>query len=344
MSPPNHNEQNNTTMRAKRYIYIVIGIALCLQACRRDSHPSNPDVEELAISMAASSVESTTRALINSAGDLQSFGVDGYKQRDTSVEKIFDLQKITKAGAENPAWTYSPTRYWDVKCTYYFGAYSPIDVATSNSTAGVLTISAPNWQAIDGTEKDIIVATSQGAATDYLNTHGGTVKLDFAHILAQLEVKIVRSATLLNTYTLTGLSYKQVPEGDGNNDDNNKSDYTFNYATRSSSVMNSTATGTKAVYSGAVVVGPEAKAETTFKHLVVPFSTQAEGGMLVAVTYKVGSGEPTTIAVKTNISTLEAGKRYVLTLTFNSGANIIPDLSVCGWAEEEVEEDDKYNW
>lgn len=332
-------------MRAKRYIYIVIGIALCLQACRRDSHPSNPDVEELAISMAASSVESTTRALINSAAHLQSFRVDAYKKRDTSVEKIFDLQEITKAGAENPAWTYSPTRYWDVKCTYYFGAYSPIDAAVSKSTAGALTISAPNWQAIDGTEKDIIVATSKGAATDYLNDYNGTVKFDFEHILAQLEVKIVRSATLLNTYTLTGLSYKQVPEGDGKSDDNNKSDYTLNYATTpSSSVMNSTATGTKAVYSGAVVVDPKAKEETTFKHLVVPFSTQEEGGMLVAVTYKVGSGEPTTIAVKTNISTLEAGKRYVLTLTFNSGANIIPDLSVCGWAKEEVEEDDKYNW
>ena len=328
-------------MRAKRYIYIVIGIALCLQACRRDSHPSNPDVEELAISMAASSVESTTRALINSATDLNSFRVDAYKE-GTSNEQVFSKHLVERGGE---GWTYSPVRYWDRKATYYFGAYSPENaVVNSTETKGVLTISAPNWQAIDGTETDIIVATSQDPATDYLNIHGGTVKLDFTHILAQLEVKIVRSATLLNTYTLTGLSYKQVPEGDGNNDDNKKSDYTFNYATPSSSVMNSTATGTKAVYSGAVVVAPEANEGTTFKHLVVPFSTQAEGGMLVAVTYKVGNGEPTTIAVKTNISTLEAGKRYVLTLTFNSGANIIPDLSVCGWAEEEVEEDDKYNW
>lgn len=318
-------------MRAKRYIYIVIGIALCLQACH-----SNLETEEMAIGMAATSVESTTRALINSAADLNSFRVDAYKE-GTSNEQVFSKHLVERGGE---VWTYSPVRYWDRKATYYFGAYSPENaVVNSTETKGVLTISAPNWQAIDGNETDIVVATSQGAATGYIGVDAGTVKFDFKHILAQLEVQIVRNATLVNTYTLTGLSYKQVPVGDG------KSDYTFNYATTpSSSVMNSTATGTKAVYSGAVVVDPKAKAETTFKHLVVPFSTQAEGGMLVAVTYKVGSGEPTTIAVKTNISTLEAGKRYVLTLTFNSGANIIPDLSVCGWAEEEVEEDDKYNW
>ena len=314
-------------------------MALCLQACRRDSHPSNPDVEELAISMAASSVESTTRALINSAAKLQSFGVDGYKQRDTSVEKIFDLKEITKAGAENPAWTYSPTRYWDVKCTYYFGAYSPENaVVNSTETKGVLTISAPNWQAIDGNETDIVVATSQGAATGYIGMDAGTVKFDFKHILAQLEVQIVRNATLANKYTLTGLNYAQVPAGDGN------SDYTFNYTTPSSSVMNATATGNKAVYSGAVEVDPEAKPGTTFKHLVVPFSTQAEGGIQVAVTYTVNTGAANTITVNTGINTLEAGKRYVLTLIFNSGTNIIPKLDICAWQTEEVDEDDKYNW
>lgn len=326
-------------MRAKRYIYIVIGIALCLQACRRDSHPSNPDVEELAISMAASSVESTTRALINSAAHLQSFRVDGYKQRDTSVEKIFNLQEITKAGAENPAWTYAPTRYWDVKCTYYFGAYSPIDAAVSNSTAGVLTISAPNWQTIDGTEKDIIVATSQDEATDYLNDYNGTVKFDFEHILAQLEVKIVRSSMLVNTYKLTGLNYAQVPVGDGT------TAYTLNYTTPTSSAMATPTMGSKVVHSGtAVVVDPEAKTETTFKHLIVPFGIQTEKELQVVVEYTVNDVSATPIAVNTGLKALEAGKRYVLTLTFDSGARIKPDLKVLDWDTQEVDEDDKYNW
>jgi hypothetical protein len=295
-------------------------------------------VEELAISMAASSVESTTRALINSAAELQSFRVDGYKERGTSVEKIFDLKEITKAGAENPAWTYSPTRYWDVKCTYYFGAYSPIDAAVSKSTAGALTISAPNWQTIDGTEKDIIVATSQGAATDYLNTHGGTVKLDFTHILAQLEVKIVRNSMLANTYKLTGLSYAQVPVGDG------ITAYTLNYTTPENSAMGIAVLGEKDVFNGSEEIYPEAKTETTFKHLIVPFGIQTEKELQVVVEYTVSDVSATPIAVNTGLKALEAGKRYVLTLTFDSGADIKPSLDVLNWDTLEVDEDDKYNW
>ena len=326
-------------MRAKRYIYIVIGIALCLQACRRDSHPSNPDVEELAISMAASSVESTTRALINSATVLSSFRVDGYKQRGTSVEKIFDLQEITKAGAENPAWTYSPTRYWDVKCTYYFGAFSPKDATVSYSTAGVLTISAPNWQTIDGTEKDIIVATSQGAATGYLNDYNGTVKFDFEHILAQLEVKIVRNALLSNEYKLTALTYSTVPASDGT------ATYTLDYTTPNNSAMGTVATGDMVVYSNTtgVVVKPEVESETTFKHLVVPFSPTTEGGLNIVVDYTVTSASRTA-TLKTGVAALEAGKRYVLKLTFNSGAEIIPELQILDWENVDVDEEDKYNW
>lgn len=322
-------------MRAKRYIYIVIGIALCLQACRRESHPSNPDVEELAISMAASSVESTTRALINSAAELQSFRVDAYKE-GTANEQVFSKHEITRSGTK---WEYTPVRYWDTKGYYYFGAYSPENTAISTETKGVLTISAPNWQAIDGTEKDIIVATSQGAATDYLNTHGGTVKLGFTHILAQLEVKIVRNSMLVNTYRLTGLDYIQVPVGDGT------TVYTLNYTTPTSSAMATPTMGSKVVYSGtAVEVYPEANTQTTFTHLLVPFSTQAESELQVEVSYSINNVDATPIAVNTGLKTLEAGKRYVLTLTFDSGARIKPDLKVLDWDTKEVDEDDKYNW
>lgn len=320
-------------MRAKRYIYIVIGIALCLQACRRDSHPSNPNVEELAISMAASSVESTTRALINSATDLKSFRVDAYK-KGTSNEQVFSKHEIARSGTK---WEYTPVRYWDTKGYYYFGAYSPENTAISTETKGVLTISAPNWQTIDGTEKDIIVATNQGAATGYLNDYNGTVKFDFEHILAQLEVKIVRNSMLANTYELTGLSYAQVPEGAGT------TAYTLNYTTPENSAMGIAVLGEKDVFNGSVKIDPEVQDEATFKHLVVPF-IQAENGLQVVVSYTVSGVAATPIAVNTGLKALEAGKRYVLTLTFDSGADIKPTLDVLDWDTQEVDEDDKYNW
>jgi hypothetical protein len=291
-------------------------------------------VEELAISMAASSVESTTRALINSAAELNSFRVDAYKE-GTSNEQVFSKHLVERGGE---GWTYSPVRYWDRKATYYFGAYSPENTTISTETKGVLTISAPNWQTIDGTEKDIIVATSQGAATDYLNTHGGTVKLDFTHILAQLEVKIVRNSMLANTYKLTGLSYAQVPVGDGT------TAYTLNYTTPENSAMGIAVLGEKDVFNGSEEIYPEAKTETTFKHLIVPFGIQTEKELQVVVEYTVSDVSATPIAVNTGLKALEAGKRYVLTLTFDSGADIKPSLDVLDWDTQEVDEDDKYNW
>ena len=324
-------------MRATRYIHYIyiIGIAFLLQACHRDSHPSNPHMEEQAIGLYATSVESTTRALINSAADLQSFRVDAYKE-GTANEQVFSKHEITRSGTK---WEYTPVRYWDTKGYYYFGAYSPENTVISTETKGVLTISAPNWQTIDGTEKDIIVATSQGAATGYLNDYNGTVKFDFEHILAQLEVKIVRNSILVNKYKLTGLDYIQVPVGDGT------TAYTLNYTTPTSSAMATPTMGSKVVHSGtAVEVYPEAKPQTTFTHLVVPFSTQAESELQVKVYYSINDVDATPIAVNTGLKTLEAGKRYVLTLTFDSGARIKPYLEVLDWDTKEVDEDDKYNW
>ena len=313
-------------------LHILIGIALCLQACHSNLEPE----QEMAIGMAATSVESTTRALINSAADLHSFRVDAYKE-GTSNEQVFSKQSITRNGDK---WEYNPVRYWDRKGYYYFGAYSPENIAVSSTdTKGVLSISAPNWQAINGEENDIVVATSKDAATGYIG-EGGTVKFEFKHILSQLKVQIVRSSMLTNTYKLTGLTYKTVPT-----DNNNATTtYTFNYAAPENSAMSTAQMGEKIVFDGAEIVEPEATAATTFTYMVVPFGTQTEDGVLVEVRYTVNDVPATPIVVKTKLKTLEAGNRYVLTLRFDSGADIKPILTVCGWDEDYVDEDDKYNW
>ena len=320
----------------KRYVlHILIGIALCLQACHSDL-----ETEEMAIGMAATSVESTTRALINSADDLRSFRVDAYKE-GTSNEQVFSFSKqsITRNGDK---WEYNPVRYWDRKGYYYFGAYSPENIAVSpTNTKGVLTISAPNWQAIDGDETDIVVATSQGAATGYIGMDAGTVKFDFEHILAQLEVQIVRSAFLTNEYTLTGLTYKTVPT----DKDNATTTYTLDYTMLANSAMAEVVTADKIAYNNGagVVVDPEVKAETTFKHLVVPFAATTDGGLQIVVNYMVNR-TPKQATVKTGVTALEAGKRYVLKLTFDSGLDIIPELEIADWEEQKIDEDPKYNW
>lgn len=334
-------------MHASRYIYalyIIIGVAaLALQSCRKESYPSTPDTTSYAISMSPSEVRGGTRALFNSKADLASFRVNAYKV-GTANEQVFDDQLVTLDGT---AWAYTPIRYWDKKGSYSFGAYAPADAHGQNGITidynygtkpnhCIMTI--PQWQVVDGSETDLIVASSQGAATEYLN-QGGVVNLTFDHLYAQLEVQVLRNAFLVSTYKLTSLHYKYVPS-DANGT------YTHDFATPANSAYTTTILNEDAqsveIMTGDVEVDPTPKSETTFKHMVVPF-TSIDGGFEIVVGYTV-EGTAKTATVASGLKTLEAGQRYVLRLNFNSGADIVPSLTVEDWIPEELDEDDKYNW
>lgn len=346
MSPLGYYDKEKITMRATRYIHYIyiIGIAFLLQGCRKESHPSTPDTKSYAISMSPAEVRGGTRALFNSKADLASFRVNAYKV-GTANEQVFDDQLVTHDGT---VCAYTPIRYWDKLGTYAFGAYAPADAHGQNgitidynyaTETDHCIMHIPQWQVINGTETDLIVASSQGAATEYLN-RGGVVNLTFDHLYAQLEVQVLRNAFLVSTYKLTSLHYKYVPSNATN------ATYTHDFATPANSAYTTTILSEDAqsveMMTGDVEVEPTPKAETTFKHLVVPF-TSIDGGFEIVVGYTVG-GAPRTAKVSSGLKTLEAGQRYVLRLNFNSGADIIPSLTVEDWIPEELDEDDKYNW
>ena len=91
-----------------------------------------------------------------------------------------------------------------------------------------------------------------------------------------------------------------------------------------------------------VEVGKDATENTTLKHLVVPFTTGADN-FNISLDYKVnGVGRQAT--VDTQLNQLEENKRYVLTLTFNSGAAVTSELKILDWEDVDTDEDDKYNW
>jgi hypothetical protein len=295
--------------------------------------------------MAPTSV-AATRALISDTEGLQREGfiVYGYKETPSSGSQVFNHQAVNY----NNRWTYTPTRYWDRAATYYFGAFSPQSIDVNHQGTGkethALFIEAPHWQTIDGNETDIIVATSHDEAENYLELEGGVVDLAFEHILSQLEVKFVRGAFLMNEYRIHAVSYKNVPVTEGS------ATYTLNYTTPENSAMGAVTmtVGDNAVAianseSGIVVKPEDDKDPVAFKHLVVPFTTSATGGIGVVVDYSV-SGVRREITVSTQLQTLEAGKRYVLTLLFNSGAEIVPTIYINEWIDEEIDENDKYNW
>ena len=346
MSPLGYykRKKRDKSMRARTYIYIVGMAALTLQGCCKKSHPNTPDVERHAIGMAAQSV---TRALIEDIGDLSEFAVYGYRQGPVS-DMVFTNQLVTRNGN---AWTYTPTKYWDRTATYSFAAYAPYTAQsgftyTHDDDTRTLTIDLPQWQRIDDNEADIVVATSQGAATTYLNTYGGQVALNFDHLYAQLEVQVVRNAFLQNVYTLEALTYSDVPTPiDGT------ATYTL-YYTEGTATLPVTPENTplapennngKTISAQSVTVENEPHAGTTFKYLVVPFTAQTADGFDITVTYSSG-GAQTTATVNSGIQTLEPNKRYLLRLTINSGADITPTLEMLDWTDQEVDEDDKYNW
>ena len=201
-----------------------------------------------------------------------------------------------------------------------------------------LTLTLPRWQKVNGKETDLVVATSQGAANTYLNTHGGQVKLAFDHLYAQLEVQVVRNAFLQNDYRLTSLKYQDVPAEDGD------ATCTLRYTVPTASMTTSTTDAWMTIYDGNAEVPPEPNGHTTFKYMVVPFATSSPDGFKIDVTYTSG-GVETHAVVNSGLQALEANKRYLLKLTINSGADIVTNpVEVLDWVDREVDEDDKYNW
>ena len=332
-------------MHATRYIHYIyiIGIAFLLQGCRRESHPSTPDAEPYAISMSPSAV---TRALIDNVADLRTTGfkVYGYKEdKAANRTQIFTDQVVNY----DEGWKYTPVRYWDPATNYCFAAYAPATlngIAVANTTTGsqTLTFTLPQWKKLDGSETDLIVATSKGAATSYLN-NGGVVDMAFNHVYAQLTVMVLRNAFLVNEYRLKTLAYKDMPA-------NVQTTYAINY-TAGTSVMNTQMLEEdESVFMRPADAGQgdliksTATDATRFSYLVVPSTNDQPDGFRITLDYTIG-GEPFSAVVNSGLTELKAGNRYVLRLSFDNGADIIPSVTIEEWVDENIDEDDDmHNW
>lgn len=333
-----------------RHISYCLIALLLFVACRKESHPNTPEEPEqpeqhYPICMDASSNGMTTsRALVTDDATLQTtdLGVFAYKTIPGSSDPIpvFTNTKVYHTDAEG--WTYDNTKYWDRTAHYYFVSYSPYQESNVTFENGQLTISnIPNWQTIDANAKDYVVANHQGDAEGVYITPNGVkpVPLDFSHILSQFEVRVQKNPLLANKYTLASIAYSDVPQKEGKT--------TFVHTVngggmRSSAILdNYTMLDTP---DDTEITG-NADDNPSLKHLVVPFHTNdVTGGIKITLNYAVNGESRGPAEVKTGLTQMEKGKRYVLTLTFNSGAEIIPDLDILEWKEVDVDEDDKYNW
>ena len=314
-----------------------------LQGCNRESHPSTPDAEPYAISMSPSAV---TRALIDNVADLRTTGfkVYGYKEdKATKRTQIFTDQVVSYDGG----WKYTPTRYWDPATNYCFAAYAPatlngIEVANTTTGNQTLTFTLPQWQKRGDTETDLIVATSKGAATSYLD-NGGVVDMAFNHVYAQLTVVVLRNAFLVKEYRLKTLAYKDMPA-------DVQTTYAIDY-TAGTSVMNTQMLGAdKSVFMRPADEGQGDPIESTatdatrFSYLVVPSTNARPNGFRITLDYTIG-GDSFSAEVNSGLTELKAGNSYVLRLNFDNGADIIPSVTIEEWVDENIDEDDDmHNW
>ena len=347
-------------IKKDRHISYCLIASLLMVACDRESHPITPEEqpqEQYAISLSASSTAMTnSRAIVDSEATLQAttLGVFAYKQlADGTKVSVFDNTEVSYDAVKG--WTYTGTKYWDRTAHYYFVSYSPHQDANINfSEEGRLEINnIPNWQAIDTNSKDYVVADDHGKAEGgYITANGvRAVPLNFKHILCQLEVRVAKNAFLTSEYTLSGISYTNVPKiGE-------KAKYTYLFAGKDESgAAIEEAVGTMTLGRGdvsseaqqmakldnvIVPSDPDEDASTTIKHLVVPFETNEN--IKITLGYKVNGTERPDAVVDTQIDKLVENKRYVLTLTFNSGAEVTSSLQILDWVDEEIEEP-KYNW
>ncbi len=343
-------------MKMNKLHIICISLCLLLTACYKDpevwapEQPGQPEVEEIPISLSASSSGMDTRAIIADNAGLQAtnLGVFAYKEVAGNKTRVFNNVELDFVDG---AWTYSPLKYWDRTATYYFVSYSPwnANVEYSESNHQLMIKDIPNWQAIDADAKDYVVANDFGVAEGGYITPNGVqpVNLGFKHILCQLEVRVLKNPFLMNTYTLSGISYTNVPTvGDS-------ATYHYNAPTENDEtgapmegngnmrVATSMQEQSMATPNAEIPGDPAQAAATTIKHLVAPFS---DPEFKITLNYSINGAAADPVAVDAGLDQLESNNRYVITLTFNSGADISADVKVMDWVDKEVETDDKYNW
>lgn len=336
-----------------RYITYYLLTALLMSGCSEELHTIAPQEEEYAISMTATSADMSSRGIVDSDVALKEHNLGVFAYKEVNGNKTMVFQNTILTYDETKGWDYSPKKYWDRAASrYYFIAYSPYDEGMKYDKENhQLTINnIPYWQSIGTDTKDYLVSESRGSADFYLspNNQGQSVQLNFSHILSQLVVNIKKDASLSNTeYKLYKVDYINVPKGDA----------TATYTYTPAGSINSPTETVAGVMSDIDILeedsplnrfnnesGQEVK-ETEYipiSHLNVPFTLTDSKQVKVKVTYTV-AGTQRIKTVNTQLSQLEAGKRYELTLTFK-GAEIVPELEVKNWVEQPVDEDPKYNW
>lgn len=346
-------------MKINNYIHrniwacLILGIALSFVSCSSDSTDEPLNGPSPAIGFFSNQIEEIgTRALVTDDNlKSQKIGVYGYKKKadDTDHMLVFYNTELSHTGS---SWNYTPLRYWDLSRSYSFLAYIPygtniVDTANVKYTDILTFKDIPQWQKIDGSETDYLVASSKGSAVDYITKKNGTVNLEFNHIYAQLLVCVKKDVMGASTYKITGLRMGEnsgkIPiiqnctyQYDANDAANSKvtserKNGVITFLEKDNALDDSVATS---------------EPRTMAHYLVAPFATQNNASLYIDYTVSDGSKTTTHDDVIVDIGKIDfkSNNKYTYVLSFESGKPIsVKIVEVKDWKSVELT-DEVYNW
>lgn len=259
-----------------------------------------------------------TKSITKSVADLQNSGIGiyGYKEQLSDSEKkfmVFENQRLEYSGS---TWTYSPKRYWDTQTKYSFIAYAPFDEnnVEVHGYSNITINAIQQWQNADDTSsKDYIVALAGDAATEYIKG-GGTVNLNFHHILANLQITAYKEGDsdfkIQNITIGADIDNQRVPADDA------ERSYVqnFGHERADGSFIDDTLNGTSiSLFEGNMAV--ESAINKVANLLVAPFTAGAD--LPLTITYTENGAEKSAV-VNSGITEFKSDAVYTVNLKFTS--------------------------
>lgn len=337
-------------------LFITVSI---LTSCSRD----NIDfAEKIPISFTGS-VE--TKALISDVAGIQTtgIGVTAYIQQGNNVNPVMKNQQVTYS---NGNWTYSPVSYWSKSDNYIFTAYAPFSSnPETNLAARTMTFSGiPQYQSVMTDNEiesaiDILADTKIGSYQKEFSS--GKVQFELKHELAYLEIRAVKA----DIKSMRDVVFKvaSLVLGDTENQmaqSVNDRTFTKNVLDNSQSNWSSVTYADDGKYSlisslldSEIPNEVENNPLVLSKMLVAPFEfggTADPHSLAFNITYNKSDGQnvPSNHDITghaVTINKFEAGKKYIVTLRFNTASKVeINTVVVEDWTTGSTYEPPVFNW
>jgi hypothetical protein len=307
-----------------------------------------------------------TKALISDVTGIQTtgIGVTAYIQQGNNVNPVMKNQQVTYSDGN---WAYSPVSYWSKSDNYIFTAYAPFSSnLTTDLAARTMTFSGiPQYQSVmTGDEKqnaiDILTDTKSGSYQSEFSN--GKVQFELKHELAYLEIRAVKA----DIVSMRDVVFKvaSLVLGDTENQMAQSANVTFTKNVLDNSQSNwwpvsypNDGQGRYPIISS--IDGQNSIPNEVDKNplvlaqmLVAPFEFGGNANphsLAFQITYNKVDGPNSTnhdiTGHAVTINKFEAGKKYIVTLRFNTASKVeINTVVVEDWTTGSTYEPPVFNW